>query len=153
MELSREQQHKIMRVLGKGGEIFDNISDKTSVIEHRVHLEDDCPIRCRPYSLPYAVRGEIQEVIQEMTNIGIVREYDFPYASPRVVVKKKDGSNRICVDYRKLNWIIVTDPEPMTTAEDLFQKLDKVKFSPRLIWKKVIGRYLGRMTTFTRQLS
>ena len=51
---------------------------------------------------------------------GIARESDSPYASPMVVVKKKDGSNRICVDYRKLNRISVTDSEPMTTAKDLF---------------------------------
>ena len=110
-----------MGVLGKREEIFTDIPGKTSTIEHMVHLIDDCPIRCRLYALPYAVRGEIQEEIQEMINTGIVRKSNSPYASPMVVVKKKDGSNRICVNYRKLSRITVTDPEPMTTADDLFQ--------------------------------
>jgi len=41
-----------------------------------------------------------------------------------VVVKKKDGSNRVCVDYRKLNKLTVFDPEPMPAAVDLFQKVE-----------------------------
>ena len=45
-----------------------------------------------------------------------------------VVAKKKGGFNRICVDYRKLNRITVTDAEPMTTAKDLFQKLGQCQF-------------------------
>ena len=53
-----------------------------------------------------------------------------------VVVKKKDGSNRICVDYRKRNRITVTDPEPMTTAEDLFQKLGQCQFFSKIDLRK-----------------
>ena len=132
VELSREQQNEIMWVLGKREEIFTYIPGKTSIIEHRVHLIKDRPIRCWPYVLPYAVRGEIQEEIQKMINTGIVRESNSPYASPMVVVKKKDGSNRICVDYRKLNRITVTDPEPMTTAEDLFEKLGQCQFFSKI---------------------
>ena len=55
VELSREQQNKIMGVLGKREEIFTDIPVKTSVIKHRVHLVDDRQIGCRPYALPYAV--------------------------------------------------------------------------------------------------
>ena len=40
--------------------------------------------------------------------------------SPIIMVKKKDGSNRVCVDFRKLNKITEVDPEPMMMAEDLF---------------------------------
>ena len=60
-----------------------------------------------------------------MMDTGIVRESSSPYASPLAVVKKKDGSNRMCVDYRKLNLVTVADPASMTTAEDLFGKLGK----------------------------
>ena len=66
-----------------------------------------------------------------MINTGTVREPNSPYASPMVVVKKKE-SNRICVDCRKLNWITVIDPERMTTAEDLFQKLKQCQFFSKI---------------------
>ena len=88
VELRRKQHNEIIGVLSRCEEIFTDIPGKTSVIEHRMRLIDDCPIRCRPYALPYAVRGEIQEEIPEMINTGIVCKSDSPYASPMVVVKK-----------------------------------------------------------------
>ena len=50
-----------------------------------------------------------------------------PYASPVTMVKKKDGSNRVCVNLRKLNKITEVDHELMTTAEDLFRRLSGMK--------------------------
>ena len=67
-----------------------------------------------------------------MMRMGVVRESSSPYASPVVVVKKKDNTNRICVDHRKLNKLTVFDPEPMPTAEQLFQKLNADKYLTRI---------------------
>ena len=50
--------------------------------------------------------------------MGEMRPPTSSYASPIIMVKKKDGSNRVCVDFRKLNKITEVDPEPMMTAED-----------------------------------
>ena len=127
-ELNAEQQNEVMEVLRRYEEIFTEIPGKASVIEHKIDLTDDRSIRCKPYPLPYAKRGEIREEIKNMMDSGIVRESSSPYASPLVVVKKKDGSNRMCVDYRKLNLVTVADPAPMTTAEDLFGKLGKCQY-------------------------
>ena len=63
-----------------------------------------------------------------MMKMGVIRESNSPYASPVVTVKKKDGSNRVCVDYQKLNKLTIFDPEPMAVAVDLFQKLNGDKF-------------------------
>ena len=128
IHLSVRQQDEIMRVLGKYEEIFTEVPGKANIIEHKIDLTDDRPIRCKSYALPYAVREDIREEIKNMMETEIVRESSSPYASPLVIVKKKDGSNQICVDYRKLNRITVTDPEPMTAAEDLFQKLEKCQY-------------------------
>ena len=59
----------------------------------------------------------------DMINMGVIRESTSLYASPVVVVKKKDNTNRVCVNYRKLNKLTVFDPGPMPTAEHLFQKV------------------------------
>ena len=53
-----------------------------------------------------------------MEELGIIRKSDSPYASPVVVVKKKDGSNRIGIDLRRLNKITVTDPQPVPSLAD-----------------------------------
>ena len=98
--LNGEQRNEVMEVLRRYEEIFTEIPGKASVIEHKIDLTDDRPIRCKPYPLPYAKKSKIREEIKSMMDTGIVRESSSPYASPLIVVKKKDGSNRICVDYR-----------------------------------------------------
>ena len=67
-----------------------------------------------------------------MEEDGVIRRSDSPYASPIVIVKKKDGSDRICVDYRKLNQITIFDPEPMISTEDLLHKLNGSKYLTKL---------------------
>ena len=67
-----------------------------------------------------------------MLDLGIIRASASPYASPIVIVKKKDGSNRICVDYRKLNNVTVADPDPIMTPEDLFQLLKKSNYFSKI---------------------
>ena len=123
-ELNGEQRNKVMEVLRK----YEEIPGKASVIAHKIDLTDDRPIRCKPCPLPYAKRGEIREEIKNIMDTGIVKESSSSYASPLVVVKKKDGSTRMCVDCRKLNLVTVADPEPITTAEDLFGKLGKCQY-------------------------
>ena len=127
-ELNGEQRNEVMEVLRRYEEICTEISGKAGVIENKIDLSDDCPIRCKPYPLPYTKRGEIREEIKNMMDTGIVRESSSPYASSLVVVKKKDGSNRMCVDYRKLSLITIADPAPMTTSEVMFGKLGKRQY-------------------------
>ena len=105
---------------------------ETDVIQHQIRLTDDTPIRCKPYPLPYAMREELKNEVDTMLEMGVVRPSTSPYASPIIMVKKKDGSNRVCVDFRKLNKITEVDPEPMTTAEDLFRRLSGKKYLSKI---------------------
>ena len=132
VNLGEAQQGEIMNVLGKYTDVFTDLPGKTDLIKHRVELTENEPIRSKPYPLPYAVREELRGEIREMISLGIIRESSSPYASPVVIVKKKDGSNRICVDYRKLNKLTIADPEPMITAEDLFQQLGRSRYFSKI---------------------
>ena len=91
-------------------------------------MTDSTPSRSKPYPLFYAIRENLKTEIQEMLDLGIIRAFASPYASPIVIVKEKDRSNRICVDYRKFNKVTVADLEPMKTPEDLFQHLGKSNY-------------------------
>ena len=61
--------------------------------------------------------------LDTMEKLGVIELSSASYASPIVIVKKSDGSNRVCVDYRRLNKITVFDPEPLPTAQEIFAKL------------------------------
>ena len=105
---------------------------ETDVVQHQIRLTDDTPIRCKPYPLPCAMREELRDEVDTMLEMGVVRPSTLPYASPIVMVKKKDGSNRVCIDFQKLNKITEVDPEPMTTAEDLFRRLCSKKYLSKI---------------------
>ena len=119
-ELPEDQRCVLKDLVRRYPDVFTDMPGETDVIQHQIRLTDDTPIRCKPYPLPYAMREELRNEVDTMLEMGVVRPSTSPYASPIVMVKKKDGSNRVCVDFRKLNKITEVDPEPMTTAEDLF---------------------------------
>ena len=132
IELTKTQQEEMMDTLVRYEEVFSDIPGKTNVIEHKIEFTNNKPVRSRPYPLPYALRENLKREIQDMLSLGIIRESNSSFASPIVIVKKKDGSDRICIDYRKLNKLTVADPEPMVTAEDLFQWLGKSKYYSKI---------------------
>ena len=78
------------------------------------------------------MREELRNEVDTLLEMGVVRLSTSPYALPIVMVKKKDDSNMVCVDFRKLNKITEVDPEPMTTAEDLFRRLSGKKYLSKI---------------------
>ncbi|GFO06248.1 Pol polyprotein [Plakobranchus ocellatus] len=65
--------------------------------------------------------ADLCDELEEMENLGIIRKSNFPYASPVVVVKKRDGSYRIYIDYRWLNKLIMFDPYLKISPAGVFQ--------------------------------
>ncbi|XP_078492084.1 uncharacterized protein LOC144747728 [Ciona intestinalis] len=121
--LTEEQKQDISRIVKKHSEVFSEKPGTMKLVEHVISLTSDKPVRSKPYAVPFHVRKSLREDIQEMLDTGIIRPSSSPYASPVVMVRKKDGTNRICIDYRKLNNLTVFDPEPMTTAKEVFNTL------------------------------
>lgn len=77
---------------------------RTDLVKHRIELEPGTvPIKCNPYRVSHKEREIIQEQIEEMLEHKIITPCHSPWAFPVVLVKKKDGTTRFCVDYRKLN--------------------------------------------------
>ncbi|XP_068240035.1 uncharacterized protein [Palaemon carinicauda] len=100
-----------------------------------VILDTACAVS-KPYPVPYGVRASLRKEIKDMLDMGIIQESASPYASPVVMVKKSDGSNRVCIDFRKLNRITIFDPEPMVTADDVFARLSESNFFTKIDFTK-----------------
>jgi hypothetical protein len=104
-------------------DIFTDRPGTTMLEQHKICLTTDEPIKLRPYPLPYAMREIVNKEIKQMLEDGIIERTDSPYASPIVMVRKADGSFRLCIDYRKLNKITIFDGEPMPSMVDIFNSL------------------------------
>jgi hypothetical protein len=92
-------------------------------ISTKIILEDETPIYQSPRCLSIPEKKEVEEQIREWLEKKIIRPSCSDFASPIVLIKKKNGSTRICVDYRKLNKKIVKNRYPLPVIEDQIDKL------------------------------
>lgn len=86
--------------------------------EMDIHLTNDVPFHHPPRRLSYMEKAVVQTKICELIEEGIIAPSDSPYASAIVLVKKKDGSTRMCIDYRALNKLTVRDNYPLPLIDD-----------------------------------
>ena len=130
--LTPNQSDQVINLLGNYSTILTDVPLKTDVIQCQIKLTTDDPIRSRPYNVPYSVRETMKEEIKKMLDMGIIERSDSAFASPVVMIPKKDKTVRFCVDYRKVNKITVFDPEPMPNPEDLFVQLSSSKYFSKI---------------------
>ena len=111
------------------------------------------PVRSKAYPTPYGLQQEIDREIAQMLESGVIERSDAAYAAPLVVVKKTDGSNRLCCNYKQLNKITIFDPEPMMANEDVFNKLSGSKIFSKFdfckgYWQIPMSESSKDLTTF-----
>jgi hypothetical protein len=114
--LSKEQAKQLKNLLVQYQDVFSrnkNDLGRTGLTKHKIDVSDCEPIRQRPRVPPLAKREEAATAVKEMSDQGIIEPSRSPWASPVVLIKKKDGSTMSCVDYRKLNSVTKKDSYPL----------------------------------------
>uniref|UniRef100_A0A1I7UWV7 RNA-directed DNA polymerase n=2 Tax=Caenorhabditis tropicalis TaxID=1561998 RepID=A0A1I7UWV7_9PELO len=118
---------KVWNIVEKFQDVFaldDNELGRTNLLECEIELNDGAePIRQKPRPIPLAVRPQIREMLQKMVSQDVIRESRSPWSSPVVLVKKKDGSVRMCIDYRKVNKVVRNNAHPLPNIESTLQSL------------------------------
>ena len=100
----------------------------TDAVKHRIELDNTTPFKQRHRRIPPSMYQEVKEHIQELINGGIVRKSHSPWASNIVLVRKKDNSLRMCVDFRQLNKRTIKDSYALPRTEELFDCLKGAKY-------------------------
>ena len=98
------------------------------MVEHTIEVGDATPIHQRPVKSAWRERGLIQHHVDQMLRQGVIEPSESPWSSPVVLVKKKTGEWRFCVDYRKLNEVTVNDVYPLPRIEDALGQLEGSKY-------------------------
>ena len=124
--LSPEQTSKLHEMLrGYADVISQNDGDlgKTNLVKHRIDTQGANPIRQPVRRLPIQQRKEVQGMLHDMLKKGVIEHSHSPWASPIVLVKKRDGSHRFCIDFRRVNAVTKKDAQPLPRIDDTLDVL------------------------------
>eukprot|EP00731_Ephydatia_muelleri_P021177 Em0013g904a len=127
-QLTPEQKTELCTLLKEVPGVMSNIPGVTRMAEHRIETGNARPVKLPPYRIPQAYRETIQLEVKEMLEAGIIEPSTSDWCAPIVPVKKKDGTLRLCVDYRRLNAVSESDAYPMPRVDDLIDRLGGVSY-------------------------
>ena len=124
---TEQQQYSVRELLEEYQHLFAlNLKElgKTSLVQHEIQLSDKTPFKERFRRIPPHQYEEVRKHLQEMLDIGAIHRSTSPWASPVVLVHKKDGSLWFCIDLRKLNNQTIKDAQSLPRIEDSLNCLD-----------------------------
>ena len=115
-DLTETQKGQLQKLINEYRDIFalsPQELGRTNLVKHTINTGDAPPVRMRPYRVPEAQKERIENCIDDMLAQDVIRPSSSPWASPVVLVKKPDGSDRFCVDFRRVNSITKRDGYPL----------------------------------------
>lgn len=131
--LNSEEKAKILNLCQKFKDIFHSENSDltfTNAVKHKIRTKDEEPVYVKSFRHPHAMKTEIQNQIQKLLELNVIRPSISPYSAPVwIVPKKADASGkkkfRMVIDYRKLNDKTVEDKYPLPRIEEILDNLGK----------------------------
>lgn len=122
---------KVAELLNRYGDCFSKDEwdlGLCHLVEHEIKTGDALPVKQPPRRVPLAYADKEKAAIEELKAKGVIRESVSPWASPIVLVSKKDGTVRPCVDYRKVNELVKPDGFPLPRIQDCLDAVAGSRF-------------------------
>lgn len=129
--LTDSEKQECQRLIAEYQDIFSTSSidiGSTDKVQHHIELTDPTPFKQKYRRIPPAMIEEVRQHIQELLAAGIIRPSHSPFSSNVVLVKKHDGSLRMCVDYRQLNQRTVRDNYALPRIDEILDSLSGNKY-------------------------
>lgn len=149
--LTPKQQKELEKRIPEG--LFRDNPGKTKLIQHNIHLQASDPIRQTHSRVPARLIPALKDEVKMMVDLGVIEPSSSEWCSPVVLVPKKDGTLRFCVDFSKLNSVSAFDPYPMPRVDELIERLGKAKYLTTLdlckgYWQVPLTETAKELTAF-----
>ncbi|XP_064462232.1 uncharacterized protein LOC135372664 [Ornithodoros turicata] len=131
-DITRQQTAGLHALIEEYHDVFSDLPGRTDVLECHLRVTTDDPIQVTQYQIPHALQQTIEDEVQMMLRLGVIEKSSSAYRAPLVIVKKPDGSNRLCVDFRKLNDVLIFDAEPMARLDEMLAQVGNRKYFSKL---------------------
>ena len=159
-DLTEDEQGQLTALLDKWGKAFaahEEDFGRTDAVKHGIPTGDAAPVRERFRPLPPLLYQDMRILLEGMLQNGVITESSSPWAAPIVMVKKKDGSWRFCVDYRKLNSVTHKDAFPLPRIEETLTSMTRAEWFSTLdlasgYWQVEVEPRDREKTAFTTPL-
>lgn len=159
-DLTPDEQSQLGALLRRWEKAFSAHEEdfgRTNVVKHAIPTGDAAPIRERFRPLPPLLYQDMRVLLAGMLQSGVITESSSPWAAPIVMVRKKDGTWRFCVDYRKLNAVTHKDAFPLPRIEETLTSMTRAEWFSTLdlasgYWQVEVDPQDREKTAFTTPL-
>ncbi len=160
-ELNEAQAAQVAKLLCNYSEVFSSSPNDiglTNLVEHKIKLQDSTPIKQPARRKPIHMRDEEKRHVQDLLKRGLIEPSESPWASPTVLVRKKNGETRFCVDYRRVNERTIKDSYPLPLISDALDCLEGAKWFSTLdlasgYWQVPLAESSRPVTAFVSETS
>ena len=131
VSLSLDQQRRLIDLIYDHQDVFslhDGDFGQCDAIKHTIPTTTDKPVYLPHRVIPFKLQDEVRKCLDSWLKQGIIRPSRSPYASQVVIVRKKSGEIRLCIDFRKLNDVTIRDAFPLPRIEEALQAVQKAKY-------------------------
>lgn len=131
VDLSDAERKKLEGLVLEFADVFaldDTELGCTDRVLHTINSGDTPPIRQVARRIPFSLRTKVKTMMLDMLTRGIIKPSQSPWSSPIVLLAKKDGDMRFCVDYRRLNAVTKLDAYPLPRIDDALDRLSQTKY-------------------------
>lgn len=129
LQVSPDVSNTLLEILNRFKMLWDQeIRGVCKIASHSIKISTNQPIVNRPRPITLEQQKIIDEELTDMLKSNVIRKSSSPYSSEVVLIRKKDGPWRFCIDYRMLNLYTVSDPFPLPRISDLLHSIRKSKY-------------------------
>lgn len=129
-ERQKEEPKEVKELLEKYRDCFVEHAGlgRVNIVSHEIKTVTETPIKSKPYRLTWTEEAQLKKELDHLLELGLIRPSQGEWTSPVLFVAKKDGSLRLCVDYRRLNKVTVKDHFPLPFIDELVDSMGGARY-------------------------